>query len=328
MPRVGRHAERIQWERQFKIDVFKRTIQTLNRIGWTCVLPDELVKRYGASFANDFRYCSKQTPGGLIEGELSISGRHIELKMWQNVVPSENRNGGKYDFDRAKRMPYVIRLEMERTRRRIRDYLCNVFEGYVFVPDRPEIGSHTGGVTAQEWCDHARRTCTHYRPELDRARISNEGQDVSADGHHLENGTHVYAKTRRDRIIRGIAYYDLNGSWWIVTGRYGIEREYHNRLFIQCPWNPRERRNEALRRKRLEEEMAKAVKAMNFRRAEALRDILFPPGEKLFRLWNPEKEVFHGPDFCGYTKESSSAGLFTLEEAQRLSGPTAEIRPV
>ena len=35
-------------------------------------------------------------------------------------------------------MPYLLRLEMERTRRRIRDYLCAVFSGYRFDPKDPE----------------------------------------------------------------------------------------------------------------------------------------------------------------------------------------------
>ncbi len=127
---VDGFKKRDAWELAFKRQVFARVVQTLNRIGWA-VGPWERAELY-QSISDRHRTCSK---GGL-QGELSVSGRCIDFKMWQDVTPSENRNGGQYDFDKEKRMPYVLRLEMERTRRSIRDYLCNVFTGYEFAPPR------------------------------------------------------------------------------------------------------------------------------------------------------------------------------------------------
>ncbi|AZD65984.1 hypothetical protein SAMN04489802_4410 [Pseudomonas chlororaphis] len=37
-----------------------------------------------------------------------------------------------YQSDKEKHIPYLMRQEMEHTRRRIRTYLCNVFSGYYF----------------------------------------------------------------------------------------------------------------------------------------------------------------------------------------------------
>lgn len=47
-------------------------------------------------------------------------------------TPTRPDHGGRYESNLEACMPYVLRLEMERTRRRIRDYLCNVFSGYTF----------------------------------------------------------------------------------------------------------------------------------------------------------------------------------------------------
>ena len=35
------------WENEFKKAVFLRIVQQLNRMGWTCKIPEEMVERYG-----------------------------------------------------------------------------------------------------------------------------------------------------------------------------------------------------------------------------------------------------------------------------------------
>lgn len=297
-----------QWEAQFKKDVFLRVVQQLNRLGWTCTVPQDMLTQYSLAFARMHRYCRK----GDLQAELGVGGRHIELKMWQDVANVTHRSGGKYEFDKEQKMPYLLRLEMERTRRRIRDYLCGVFSDYSFTPPKPTMG--LSGVTAMEYAAHSRRTSGHYVAELDRARICNGGYDKSADGHQLENGVQVYAQDRRGRIITGIAFYDLNGNWQVVTGRYGMNCVWYKQVWISSPGNLRVKRNADIRRKRLEGELSKAVVAMNFERAATLRDILFPKGDPLFMVFHQEHDAYHGPAFSGYTKDASQAGKFTAAE--------------
>ncbi|MRV72523.1 hypothetical protein GJ700_12465 [Duganella sp. FT92W] len=298
-----------EWERQFKRDVFLRIVQTLNRLGWTCVIPPEMIKQYGMSFARNRRYCRK----GDLQADLEISGRCVELKMFQNVnAPDRPDNDGRYQDDKEKHMPYVMRLEMERTRRRIRDCLCNIFTGYRFEQPRPKLGFD--GVTALEYAAHRRRTTGHYVAALDRARIGNVGEDKSADGYQLENGTRVYAQDRCGRIITGVAFYDLNGQWQVVTGRYDLVRVWHKQIWIECPGDPRVKRNSHQRRKRLEGELQKAIAQMNFERAAVLRNVLFPGNPALFNVWHDEHRLFHCANFCGYTNDRSKAGRFTATE--------------
>jgi hypothetical protein len=296
------------WELQFKRDVFARIVQTLRRIGWT-VGPWDQADQYKA-IALGHRTCSK----GDIKGQLDVSGRCIKFEMWQDVTPPKNSNGGRYDFGKEGRMPYLLRIEMERTRRRIRDYLSNVFIGYEFKPSTPKLG--ISGVTAIEYAAHDRRTSCHYVPALDRAQISNDDQGFSADGVRLENGTRVYAIDSRGRIICGTAFYSLNGNWQIVTGRYDLTYVWHNQIWVECPGNPRIKRNATLRRKRLEGELAKAITAMNFEHAALLRDILFPGSPALFAIWNSEHSVYHRPGCSGYTSDMSKAGKFTADEVR------------
>ena len=308
---ISGYEGRRLWDRQFKRDVFARIVQQLNRLGWTCVVPDEMIKQYSLSFAINHRYCTK----GDLQADLSIGGRCIELRIFQNVnAPDRPDHGGRYQNNKEMHMPYPLRLEMERTRRRIRDYLCSVFTDYEFEPPKPKLGIN--GVTALEYAAHGRRTSGHYVKELDRATFNGKEQGTSADGYPLENGMRVYAQDWNGRIITGIAFYSLNSNWQIVTGRYGVSCVQRNLIWVKCPERPRVKRNSDKRRKRLEAEMSKAIKSMNFERAAVLRDILFSRNTKLFVVWHEEHKAYHGPGFSGYTSDQSKAGKFTADEVR------------
>lgn len=305
---AGNYQAEKAWNRQFKREVFARIVQTLHRIGWT-VGPWDKADQFKA-IALDHRTCSK----GDLKGELDVSGRCIKFEMWQDVTPSEHSNGGRYDFSKEARMPYLLRIEMERTRRRIRDYLLNVLTDYEFKPSSPKLGIN--GATAIEVAAHARRTSCHYVKALDRANISNKEQGFSADGVALENGSKVFAFDRAGRVICGTAFYSLNGNWQIVTGRYGLTYAWHTEVYAECPGDPRVKRNSDQRRRRLEGELAKAIKVMNFERAAVLRDILFPGKPALFAIWNAQHSLYHRAGARGYTSDLSAAGKFTADEVR------------
>lgn len=307
--------KRDAWELAFKRQVFARVVQTLNRLGWT-VGPWDQTEQYKC-IALSHRTCRK----GDLHGELSVGGRVVEFKMWQDVTPSDNPNGGRYDFNKEERMPYVLRLEMERTRRRIRDYLCNVFTGYTFKEPAPVLGLM--GVTAVEKAKHDRMTTGHYRPALDRAEISMKSNAIARDGGIIEHGSKVWALDRKGRIITGTAYYSLNNNWQIVTGRYGLTYCHTGEIFTQPPENLRVKRNQREGRKRLEQEMQKAVKAMDFKRAEVIKRVLFPTGP-LYAIYSKLKDCYFDVMYCGYRSSLADAGKYTRDELKPYLGNALE----
>lgn len=305
---AGGYAGEKAWELAFKRQVFARIVQTLNRLGWTCTVPQDYVKKYSRSFAENRRECSK----GDLKGWLDLSGRHIEFKMWQGInTPTRPDHGGRYESNKEACMPYLLRLEMERTRRRIRDYLCSVFAGYEFEPPRyPAMGLM--GLTAEEKARHDRQTSGHYKPALDRAEISMASNARARDGGTIEHGARVWALDHKGRVITGTAYYSLNNRWQIVTGRYGLTHEGTESIFTKPPENLRVKRNERERRRRLESELAKAVRAMDFRRAEVLKGILWPKPEPLFYIM--KNGAYFAPNYCGYRSNPIDAGKYTQAE--------------
>lgn len=301
-----------EWERQFKKDVFLRIAQQLRRLGWHTEVPADMVETYGQRFAEDHRYCRK----GDLQGLLDLSGRHIEFQMWQDIANVSNSNGGRYDFDKEQRMPYLLRLEMQRTRNRLNHYLCNVFAGYEFSSSKSDGRSEKrgpGALTAMQFVEACWASSWHFKGDTSTYEISDHNRK-SADGQLIEHGQHVYFPDRKGRICTGTAYYNINNMWWVVSGKYGVTNEASFYLYANNPGCLRVKRNERQRRKRLEGELSKAIKAMDFKRAQVLKEILFPADEPLYLIWHKGHSAWFAPDFNGYRSNTNDAGKYTRSE--------------
>lgn len=292
--------ERDAWELAFKRQVFARIVQTLNRLGWTCAIPESYIEQYSLSFARARRECSK----GDLKGFLDVSGRTISFEMWQGVnTPTRPDHGGRYESNKEDCMPYLLRLEMERTRRRIRDYLCNVFKGYTFDSKERPHNPKPLTITAMDRVIGKRDE--DWLPE------PASYHSTSADGQQLQNGQRVYYYDYHGRMGTGTAYHD-GGMWDVVTGKWDYARKGNSELYVRCPGDPRVKRNQRQRRKRLEDLMAKAIKVMDFKRAEVLKGILWPVQEPLYLI--KKGDAYFRPNYCGYTSDTVQAGKYTADE--------------
>lgn len=324
---TGGHEGVKAWELQFKREVFTRVVQTLRHIGWDCAMPPidpHSVKHYGGDVARWSAQRKRDCSKGDLKGELEISGRSISFKMWQGVnTPTRPDHGGKYEHDLEGCMPYMLRIEMERTRRRIRNYLCNVFTDYTFDSKHRSIYNKPMQFTAIERIhQHYAESC-HFKGDwaLQLEKYSSPGMvgcfnsnRKSNDNVLLEHGQRVWFADYQGRICEGTAFYNINNMWWVVTGRYDYANKGCFEIYAKCPDNPRVKRNARQRRKKLESLLSKATAAMHFERAAKLRDILFQKNDAVFMIFHKEKDVFFGPNYCGYTTDTTQAGKYTQDE--------------
>jgi len=305
------------WERQFKRDVFARIVQALRRLGWT-VGPQHYIFTN-----NDNRFCQK----GNLKGDLHMGGRSIKFEMFQSInCPTRPDNEGRYEWSKTELMPYVMRLEMERTRRRIRDYLCNVFTGYAFQP--PKIASPNPDPLAyfnDSWDgEYEKKLGTHrFKRGADGWPAESElgsWDRRDKDGVTMSHGDVRWMRDRNGRLLRGRVYGGINGMWMFVygPGQRDHTHESARSFFTYQPDMPRKQVDQHKRRKRLEQELAKAIKAMNFERAAVLRDVLFPLGTGplfLIRVAKGKDEgLMFKPNYRGYTRDTVDAGRYTRAE--------------
>lgn len=315
---IWENPERVDdaYERGFKRDVFRRVIQTLNRLGWLVEIPQDKIEEYSASFARRFRYCTK----GDLKADLKLHGRSIELEFFQNVnAPDRPDHEGRYQSDKEKHMPYLMRMEMLRTRNRIVNYLTNVFDGYRLKEKDPgwsDIGP--GKLTNMDVIKADYRSSWNYNGDwaeyLKRNPYTNNYK--SAEGQQLAPGMRVWWFDWKGRIMTGTAWYNINNMWYVAWGRYGIGNKASFDLYVQRPENPRQKRNERQRRRKLESLMGDAITKMDFLRAHQLKQILFPDNEPLYRLFHTGHQLYHRAEFNGYTKDPNYAGKFRRSEIE------------
>ncbi|MDX5979586.1 hypothetical protein [Vreelandella alkaliphila] len=309
------------WEQRFKKDVFKRIVQQFNRLGWE-VGPQEHIFT-----GNNSRFCRK----GDLKADLRLCGRHIEILFFQSInCPTRPDDEGRYERDKEQCMPYLLRLEMQRTRNRLRDYLCGVFTDYEFTDEeKGRLAKRgPGKMTAIEWVENANRNSGHYSEALGHAPIGMTINAKSADGGEITHGARVYAIDYRYRVVVGTAYYNLNNMWWVVTGKYGLINVHSGAIYLSSPGDIRRKRNARCRRQRLEKELSSAIKSMNFKRAQVLKEILFPVDEELYLIWHKGHSSWYGSDFSGYSNSINDAGKYTRAELGRYATENELTKPV
>ncbi len=308
------------WGRDFKRFVFKRMVQQLNRMGFNLRLCTHIFT------GNDSRYGEKNG----LRLDLRLCGRHIELNFFQNVnAPERPDHGGRYQHDKEQQMPYLMRIRMERTRRRLRAYLCNVFAGYKFQSKRNDGRSSKRGpsdLTGMEWIKGCWESSCHYKGDWEHELATDEytrnHNRKTASGTQLNQGDRVYFFDHKARVQTGTAYYNINNMWWVLTGKYDVRNEASFNLYTSLPDNFRDKRNERLRRSRLESELAKAIKAMDFQRAETLKSLLWTESDELYLVWHKDHEAYHCTNWSGYTTDAIEAGKFTKDEITRMNKAT------
>lgn len=322
----GRDGEKA-WKLKFKREVFARIVQTLNRLGWTLTIPQDYIKQYSVSFARNHRECSK----GDLKGWLEICGRTIKFETWQGInTPTRPDHGGRYEWNKESCMPYVLRLEMERTRRRIRDYLCSVLSGYTFNEEHRTIYRKPMQFTALERIKQHYAESIHFDGDMASYLKRNHYEELpdynctNRAKERISHGQRVWFADRKGRVCEGTAYYNINSMWWVVTGRYDYNNLSVGELHTKCPDLPRIKRNTEQRRNRLEKELKKAVAAMDFMRAQTLKNILYPEDPDLYAIWHKGHKAFFAVGYCGYRNNLDDAGHYTREELKPYLGSKLE----
>lgn len=302
-------------------DVLAPLIRAMRQWGWN-VRTDRQVKKHYAILNKYHRHCRK----GDLEAKISLSGRRLEVKFFQNVANVKNPHGNEYDFDIMDRMPYLLRLQTIAAISKIAVHLHGQ-HGYIFCNRKlrsRDLGK--GGITAIDFIKDDYANSWHLDKTLGYPGGSESSyNNKSADGNKVTHGATVWTKDSNGRRwIRGIAYYNINNMWWVVTGKYSLRNVPSFRIHTHQPDNLRHKQNQKTQRAALEKLLLRAMANLDFARASLLRTKLF--GDKpLFRIWHKEKQLWYASSNSGYSSDTSRAGLYTREEAEKSISGAAEL---
>lgn len=146
----------------------------------------------------------------------------FQLEFYQEVV-TENRHGGYYDFDKFKKMPYLIRCEFIIIRKHISHLL--ELEGYANKTE-PTFKYAFDDVM------YRIKSCRHYEegkelPEFEFPSYNSKDRD----GKQIYNGQVKYFRDRKGRLKRGTVYHNINNMWWVILNKHDFTNVASFHLF-------------------------------------------------------------------------------------------------
>lgn len=151
--------------------------------------------------------------------------RGFSFEFFQNII-FENRNGGRYDFDKFKKMPYMIKLLYLNETRHMKGFLESIVPGVVDVTD-PEYRLAVDKVKddyVDSW-HHPQKSMAEFElSDLDGQTCKESYNHTDRDKKVIYNGQVKYFRHRNGRLARGKVYHNINNMWWVILNDY----EYTN----------------------------------------------------------------------------------------------------
>lgn len=298
----------------FRAEVYGGLIRHLRSRGWT-IGRDPHIKRNYPILSSDHRLGRR----GTLRVSIQVSGRVVQMKVWAETWSSDKPDGHRYDFGKRQRLDYLDRLRLEIEERRIISWLSTI--ATIRSVRRPGLDVRPGALSAMALIEQRWSESFHADKALGRPICRHSSDAASADRGTVTHGATVWFADRKGRIRRGTAYYNINSMWWVVSGPWSLDNLSSSAIFVRPPDALRRKRNDRDRRGRLEAELSLAIRRMQFRRAETLKQLLFGD-EAACLIWSRKNGAYYGPQCRGYTSDASQAGRYTRAEAE------AEVRRV
>lgn len=247
---------------------------------------------------------------GPLRARIDCYGRALKCELWSTDYPSDHPTSHQYDFDKRRRMPYATRIRADVEMNAMVRWAVAAF-GYTLGGDnRRKLG-------ATEFIAKRNTGSGHYDSALGHARIEPHNAK-SGDGNTIKHGSVVWYRGCDGRARRGVARYNLNNMWWVVSS----EDDFHNmgshQILTAPPSDLRRAVDPSIRRDRLEREHRAALDAEDYDRAKMLRRLAFGDGPL---YWLKKGDSLYATNARGYVGDTSRAGRFTAEEARRLMMP-------
>ncbi|MCD9516431.1 hypothetical protein [Photobacterium carnosum] len=237
----------------------------------------------------------------------------FDFKLFEDVTPCDNPNGGIYRNDCFQAMPYLLKLLAIKTVNLIKQ--CLISSGFEFPEDFSYVGFQKPKLSIDIIKMRNESGRMHIKEGMDRAEYQ-QGKRISQDNEILDHKQQAYMR-HNGRLIRGVIYYDT-GNWIFVYGKCGA---YCNVQPGELIVNPKIKKgrvfSERTTKGRLQTELSRAVNGADYLRAHQLKQIIIK--DEMYRIWSTK----YGGEWwrvnaSGYTHNINNAGLFKKEEAERL----------
>lgn len=191
-----------------KNTLFKETMRFLGSIGFFVGEDKEIKKNF--EILNPYHRYGRY---GDLEFKSEIYGIGFEITFFQNVC-YENPNGGYSDFDKLKKMPYLIRLQFELTIKKLTAFFENMD---IKVSRKKEYKG--ARFIVQQYIESWNKTEKEIfdLSEIDGETPEYSYQSLDRDHKVIRNGDLKYYRDNcTGYLYRGKAYHNINNMWWVL----------------------------------------------------------------------------------------------------------------
>lgn len=254
------------------------------------------------------------------KGSLEIKGNiypaGCKIDFYQNIN-FENRNGGEYDFNKYKKMPYLIRLQLINTCNKTIKFLQSI--GLTYKPTyHPKTAVDKLKRDYVESCHHPQKDMNFNLDDLNGI-TSESYNNKDRDKNIIYNGEVKYFRGFDGCLNRGKTYHNINNMWWVITDKYTIQNIASFELF-----NPNENDFKQRRIKRGYAPIEYVNKHVSSDRKYVAVSIKHSVNDKetsKFILWGDKRTLDDKSRcFSGYTQNFDKCELYTLEDFQNTYG--------
>lgn len=201
--------------------ILHRLLNFLRSRGW-CVMNDDSVDKI---IRKDHFYGKK----GNLEFVCHRYPRGFEFEFYQDIV-FENAHGGKYDFDRFNKMPYIVKLVYLNETRRMKSFLeslgCVDISKPVYELAEGKIKQHF----IESW-HHPQESMDFKLSDLD-GQTCRHNNGIDRDKKVIRNGEVKYFRCSiSGRLLRGKVYHNINNMWWVMLNKYNYRNIADFELF-------------------------------------------------------------------------------------------------
>lgn len=157
----------------------------------------------------------------------------FKIQFFQNVV-HENPYGGRHDFDKLEKMPYLIRIRYKKYMNKIIELLKMLVVVDDKTSKRPKLVEERIKCLYVESCHHEQKDTNFDLRSLDGlTQPTYSGLD--RDKKVLHNGDIKYFRDYNGYLARGAVYRNLNNMWYVITDKYTLRNIAAHELFDLAP---------------------------------------------------------------------------------------------